>query len=153
MTAARPEAAATETGDDGDHAEDEDTQRYREAVPADRNRQGHAPPRQPWPSVREEVVPPDAAALRRSDARAERRQDDQEAAGQVARPALRETEHNGTRQAGDQRPQEAQGCPRTGQRLPRTAVTAVPQGQGADAPLDDLRLPRPQGPQGSLSAA
>ena len=26
---------------------------------------------------------------------------DQEAAGQVARPALRETEHNGTRQAGD----------------------------------------------------
>ncbi len=66
----------------------------------------------------------------------------------VARPALRETEHHGTRQAGDQRPQEAQGCPRTGQRLPRTAVTAVPEGQGAGPPLDDLRLPRPQGPQG-----
>ena len=32
--------------------------------------------------------------------------------------------------------------------LPGSAFPAVPQGQGAAAPLRDLRLPRPQGPQG-----
>jgi hypothetical protein len=34
-------------GDDGDHAENEAAQRYREAVQADRYRKGDAPPRQP----------------------------------------------------------------------------------------------------------
>ena len=33
-----------------------------EAVPADRYRQGNAPPRQPRPPVRAQAVPPDAAA-------------------------------------------------------------------------------------------
>src|SRR5580693_8218717 len=140
-------------GDDGDHAEDEDPQRCRKAIPTNRYRQGDASPRQPQPQVCAQVVPPDATALRRSDARAERRQGDQETAGQVARPARGRQNNDGTREAGDQRPQEAQGCPRTGQRLPGAAVTAVPQGQGAAPPLDDLRLPRPQGPQGQLPAA
>ena len=59
----------------------------------------------------------------------------------------------GTRQAGSQRPQEAPGHPRAGQRLPRSALAAVPQGQGAGHPLPGLRLPRPQEAQGRLPPA
>ena len=43
--------------------------------------------------------------------------------------------------------------PREGQRLPRPALAALPQGQGAAAPLRDLRLPRPQEAQGRLPPA
>ena len=43
--------------------------------------------------------------------------------------------------------------PRAGQRLPRSAVAAVPQGQGAGHPLAGLRLPRPQEAQGRLPSA
>ena len=38
-------------------------------------------------------------------------------------------------------------------RLPRPALAAVPQGQGAGHPLARLRLPRPQGAQGRLPQA
>ena len=97
-----------------------------------------------------------------------RRQEDQEAARHVSRPpshpeivrpagAHGTGPHKeltrGTREAGGQRPQEAPGRPRAGQRLPRSALAAVPQGQGADAPLDDLRLPRPQGRARATSAS
>ena len=37
-----------------------------------------------------------------------------------------------------------------GQRLPRPALAAVPQGQGAGHPLARLRLPRPQGRKGDF---
>ncbi len=43
--------------------------------------------------------------------------------------------------------------PRAGQRVPRPAVPAVPQGQGAGHPLGCLRLRPPQGPQGRLPPA
>ena len=43
--------------------------------------------------------------------------------------------------------------PRARQRLPRTAVAAVPQGEGAGHPLARLRLPRPQEAQGRLPPA
>ena len=39
------------------------------------------------------------------------------------------------------------------ERLPRSALAAVPQGQGADAALDAVRLPRPPRPQGRLPPA
>ena len=54
----------------------------------------------------------------------------------------------GTREAGGQRPEEAPGRPRAGQRLPRAALAALPQGQGAGPAQPRLRLPRPPGPQG-----
>ena len=56
----------------------------------------------------------------------------------------------GTREAGGQRPEEAPGRPRAGQRLPRAALASVPQGQGAGPALPRLRLPRPSRPQGRL---
>ena len=43
--------------------------------------------------------------------------------------------------------------PRARQRLPRPALAAVPQGQGAGHPLARLRLPRPQEAQGRLPPA
>ena len=39
------------------------------------------------------------------------------------------------------------------ERLPRSALPAVPQGQGAGAALDAVRLPRPSRPQGRLPPA
>ena len=73
--------------------------------------------------------------------------------GQQPRLRIPKENTHGTRQAGSQRPQEAPRDPRAGQRLPRPAVPAVPQGQGAGPPLDGLRLPRPQGAQGRLPPA
>src|SRR5206468_12026802 len=62
-------------------------------------------------------------------------------------------ETRGTREAGGQRPQEASRSSRARQRLSRPAVAALPQGEGADAPLAQLRLPRPSCPQRRLPLA
>ncbi len=72
----------------------------------------------------------------------------------VSDPARGEkvSQTHGTREAGGQCPQEAPGRTRARQRLPGPAVAAVPQGQGAAAPLHGLCVPGPQGSQGCLPA-
>src|SRR6516165_9171803 len=77
---------------DGDYAEDEDPQRGREAVPGDRHRKGDAPPGEPEPPARAQADPADPAPVGGPDGSPCGRQEDQEAAGEVAQPASRESE-------------------------------------------------------------
>ena len=92
------------------HAEDEDAQRFGQAVPAYRDRQGDPPPREHEPPARAQGEQADPTAQPRDDPRSVRREEDQEAAGEVAQPASREL-RNGTREAGCECPQEAPGRP------------------------------------------
>ena len=69
--------AGSRTGDgDGDHAEDEDAQRSQQEVPADRQWQGDAPPREPQPPAGAQVDQAHPAAGRGCDAGTRRRQED-----------------------------------------------------------------------------
>src|SRR5215212_3983370 len=70
-----------------------------------------------------------------------------------ARRRKTRTDTSGTREAGGQCPEEAAVDAGGGQRLPRAALQALPQGEGAAAPLVQLRLPGPAGAQGRLPAA
>ena len=111
----------------------------RRSASAHRHRQGHARAGQPPPPLedkldaapagwRGDVVTSPAPTSRRS-----RRLLGKSDA--VGTPDSTKESSRGTRQAGSQRPQEAPGRPRARQRLPRSALAAVPQGQGAGHPL------------------
>src|SRR5207248_7255897 len=112
-----------------------------------------APSRQPQPPARVQALDPDPPVVQRGDAVRRRREEGEEAARSLIVPFssffyFLQGVFRGTREAGGQRPQEASRRSRASQRLPRPALAVVPQGQGADAPLAQLRLPRPSGPQG-----
>src|SRR5579863_930726 len=81
-----------ERGDDGDHAEDEDAQRRRQAVQDHRQWQGNAAAGQPGPPARAQVLARHAAALRPGRDGQGRRPRDQAPARQVTGPSNRSPE-------------------------------------------------------------
>ena len=137
-----------------------------EALPGHRLRQDHA--RAAPASATTSSTSPRTRTRRldrRGRARRRRRQEDQEAARPLSpRPAAigcprraRITDEELLHMARVKRAVNAQKKrrvdPRAGQRLPRPALAAVPQGEGAGAPLARLRLPRPHEAQGRLPPA